>query len=82
MDFLEYLSSGGDFGRKILEPGLYGSEVSHNDSVVILTLTYSQSGADFGVKQDNFRNWTSWLRGEPLWLSFYLHTLRAGEILA
>ncbi len=62
LNFLEYLSIGGYFGRIIVEPGLHGSEVSHYDSV----FTYSQSGEDFGVKQDNFRNWTLWLKGEPL----------------
>ncbi len=52
LDFLEYLSSGGDFGRIILEPGLRGSEVSLYDSV----FTYSQSGGEFGIKKDNFWN--------------------------
>ncbi len=50
LDFLKYLSSGGDLGRIILEPGLLGSEVSLYDTV----FTYPQSGGDFGIKQDNF----------------------------
>ncbi len=58
--------------RIILEPGLHGSEVSHYGSV----FTYSQSGGDFGIKQDNFRTWTSRLTGEALWLSFYLLSVR------
>jgi hypothetical protein len=65
LDFLKYLSSGGDFGIKQYNFRTwtsYGSQVSLYDSVFI----YSESGGDFGVKQDNFRNWTSWLRGEPL----------------